>query len=107
VTAPRTINIGYTDFSLAFGENGLLDTSHLSVCEWCTAVVTDEKKHTEMHSCGCSAMFRVELGDHFHEVGKCPLAEDCGGWTWDPPCGGCDRCLHAQATHTSDKGLKP
>jgi hypothetical protein len=29
----------------------------------------------------------------------------CGGWTWDPPCGGCDGCLLMQAKHydTNDK----
>lgn len=24
---------------------------------------------------------------------------DCGGWTWDPPCGGCYRCLNMQKAH--------
>jgi hypothetical protein len=34
--------------------------------------------------CTCTGMF--------HEL-SCSLATDCGGWTWDPPYGGCDRCL--------------
>lgn len=24
---------------------------------------------------------------------------DCGGWTWDPPCGGCSRCIWAQTVY--------
>jgi hypothetical protein len=25
--------------------------------------------------------------------------EDCGGWTFDPPCGGCHSCIMAQWAH--------
>lgn len=24
---------------------------------------------------------------------------DCGGWTWDPPCGGCTRCQLDMASY--------
>lgn len=30
--------------------------------------------------------------EHYHSEG-CPKYTSCGGWTWDPPCGGCDYCL--------------
>lgn len=26
----------------------------------------------------------------------CQLYTWCGGWSWDPPCGGCDGCLAMQ-----------
>lgn len=29
---------------------------------------------------------------------------DCGGWTWDPPCGGCLWCGHAMVAHAQDEG---
>lgn len=33
---------------------------------------------------------------------------DCGGWTYDPPCGGCTRCLYMQEAYYHDEGyLKP
>ena len=28
---------------------------------------------------------------------------DCGGWTWDPPCGGCDRCIADQTYYYTDR----
>lgn len=35
-----------------------------------------------------------EVGQYIPEDGS-----DCGGWTWDPPCGGCDRCCWDQALY--------
>lgn len=28
-----------------------------------------------------------------------PEDDDCGGWGWDPPCGGCNRCFWLQVAH--------
>ena len=28
---------------------------------------------------------------------------DCGGWTWDPPCGGCTRCQRDMAVYYADR----
>lgn len=28
---------------------------------------------------------------------------ECGGWTWEPPCGGCNGCLHAQTAYWIQK----
>lgn len=30
-------------------------------------------------------------------------ADDCGGWTWDPPCGGCYRCAAGIVTHAQEQ----
>jgi len=27
------------------------------------------------------------------------VQDGCGGWTWDPPCGACRDCVHAQMTN--------
>lgn len=27
------------------------------------------------------------------------VQDGCGGWTWDPPCGACRDCVHAQTTN--------
>lgn len=35
----------------------------------------------------------------------CPDYSSCGGWTWDPPCGGCDSCIFAQALYADDGTL--
>jgi hypothetical protein len=35
---------------------------------------------------------------HAHEP-ECPQYDSCGGWTWDPPCGGCDLCIAMQEAH--------
>jgi hypothetical protein len=42
-----------------------------------------------------------------HPGRDCPLRTDCGGWTWDPPCGGCDRCIEDQIAYyeAKNKGL--
>lgn len=101
MNGPRTMEIGYGEFWLLV-EDGRVDTSRLSVCGWCSAIVINEQKHTQMHSCGCSATFRVELPD-VHDAGNCPLATDCGGQTWDPPCGGCDRCIRDQTAYYAAK----
>ena len=39
-----------------------------------------------------------------HPGPGCPLRTDCGGWTWDPPCGGCDRCIEDQIDYYEAKG---
>lgn len=33
--------------------------------------------------------------EHYHHD-ECAAFTSCGGWTWDPPCGGCDYCLAMQ-----------
>lgn len=98
MTGPASVNISYGEFWLII-DDGRLDTSNLSVCGWCAAVVNDEAKHTAFHSCGCPAEFRVQYEGHFHDPEACPLSTDCGGPTSDPPCGGCDRCQLAQTLH--------
>jgi hypothetical protein len=30
----------------------------------------------------------------------------CGGWTYDPPCGGCYSCVHGQLSHTFHEGRR-
>lgn len=34
-----------------------------------------------------------------------PDGYDCGGWTYDPPCGGCNRCIHMQTAHWIQKEI--
>ncbi len=31
---------------------------------------------------------------------------DCGGWGWDPPCGGCARCMRMQFGYYMDQEEK-
>jgi hypothetical protein len=35
---------------------------------------------------------------HAHDP-ECPQYDSCGGWTFDPPCGGCDWCIAAQEAY--------
>lgn len=32
-----------------------------------------------------------------------PDARGCGGWTYEPPCGGCVDCLHGQWSYAMDE----
>lgn len=98
MAASKLLPIVYGEFWLIPDSDGRIDTSNLSICGMCSAVVTDEAKHTAAHSCGCSAEFRIKYGDHAHDPADCPLAEDCG-WGWNGPCGGCDRCIIAQVAY--------
>jgi hypothetical protein len=45
----------------------------------CECLVSTDEEHGDGH----------RLTDH----------EDCGGWTYDPPCGGCHSCIMAQWAH--------
>jgi hypothetical protein len=58
---------------------------------------------------GCTCTF--EDIDHWqgqvgHPTRGCPKRDDCGGWGWSPPCGGCDRCIEDQLAYyeAKDKG---
>lgn len=31
------------------------------------------------------------------------VTDDCGGWTWDPPCGDCHWCASMMVFHWADK----
>ncbi len=58
--------------------------------------------------CACTYRDLKMWGPHVgHPTLSCPLATDCGGWTFDPPCGGCDRCLRDQVAYyeAQRKGL--
>lgn len=35
----------------------------------------------------------------FEETQLVGDTSDCGGWGWDPPCGGCARCMAMQFGH--------
>jgi hypothetical protein len=39
------------------------------------------------------------------ESPDCDLYSDCGGWTWDPPCGACDRCILDMALFYDEHGI--
>ncbi|HZV81206.1 MAG TPA: hypothetical protein VFF53_03455 [Geobacteraceae bacterium] len=44
--------------------------------------------------------YRLQLE---HDNGQIAYdGSNCGGWTWDPPCGGCQRCLHDMARHYAE-----
>lgn len=74
---PRTLNIGYPPFKLAFEVEAFANVDDLSVCGWCSAIVVDQDRHTRMHSCGCSGTFRLAYAaSGGHEPGVCPLAKE-------------------------------
>lgn len=50
--------------------------------------------------CLCPPEWAEQVG--FCIEGNCPAYDSCGGWTWDPPCGGCDNCLAAQFCYYSE-----
>ncbi|MEV0237546.1 hypothetical protein [Nonomuraea sp. NPDC050786] len=36
--------------------------------------------------------------ENYHHP-DCPDYTSCGGWGWEPPCGGCDYCMAAQDSY--------
>lgn len=56
--------------------------------------------YTRRHGCRCPVIWSAttEEGQMSHHP-SCPRYTDCGGWRWDPPCGGCDRCIQAQLAY--------
>lgn len=57
--------------------------------------------------CLCpDAWFEIVAPDGTHEGYNCPSYQSCGGWTWDPPCGGCDDCILAQWSYYDDFSFK-
>lgn len=89
------IEIDYGEFWLLPGS----DSRQLSVCMSCAAIVADTAQHTAFHNCRCTPQFTTKFDGRIHDPDTCPLAEDCGDWTWNPPCGGCDRCQLDMALH--------
>jgi hypothetical protein len=53
--------------------------------------------------CWCTFEDTDEVTESSHPTPGCSLRTDCGGWGWDPPCGGCDRCLSDQARYYQGK----
>lgn len=49
----------------------------------------------EYLSCWCTDKWE-ELTDGAIHEDTCHHYDNCGGWTYDPPCGGCDYCILAQ-----------
>jgi hypothetical protein len=47
--------------------------------------------------------YRADFDAHVNLTLDGKYAEDCGGWTWDPPCGGCDRCIADQIWYYIDQ----
>jgi len=45
----------------------------------------------------CRTLMAQMIRDHRY----CDDGSDCGGWTWDPPCGGCSRCIWEQTLYYS------
>ncbi|WP_097283541.1 hypothetical protein [Streptomyces sp. OK228] len=55
-----------------------------------------------MTDCTCPDQWFELVGVFFCANEDCPAYKSCGGWTWDPPCGGCDSCLLAQVVYADD-----
>lgn len=46
-----------------------------------------------------SEEWKREQWRNFEETQLAGDSSDCGGWGWDPPCGGCARCMAAQFSY--------
>jgi hypothetical protein len=66
------------------------------MCEWRRPV-----------DCTCTFADFERFGQSSHPTESCPLRTDCGGQTFSPPCGGCDRCLDDQQAYyeAKDRGV--
>jgi hypothetical protein len=47
----------------------------------------------------------MEIDEH-NRIEEFDPHSDCGGWTYDPPCGGCNRCMHMQISYYYDEHCK-
>lgn len=44
-------------------------------------------------------LHRRQVGEEFEEMWGDSSRASCGGWTYDPPCGGCYDCVEAQSMY--------
>lgn len=59
--------------------------------------MTGRHSLTTEHPIGSMAELNQQIAWVVDQFG--PDAKGCGGWTWDPPCGGCVSCVIAQVSH--------
>lgn len=66
----------------------------------------DSPENSGTHADARYYLSAADLRDRLHDQGvldDSTWTSDCGGWTWDPPCGGCDRCIAAQVRYYFDQ----
>lgn len=76
-----------------------------SKCEECGNTFYLHMYWCSQRPCECPEAWWEIVGPDMHDA-ECPEYDSCGGWTWDPPCGGCDHCLMAQYCYYDPDGSK-